>query len=192
MARLCNLILFRLPFLYQYINTSSLPQLHFSSHVTYFIVYTLAATITVMSRSLGQQMARTMGIFQALLALPAMIHLASWAMWSLFEVQMPLYDFMYVSPRVPSSFLPAPKSFSPPLLLPFPQHSHTPQRLNIQRLLRRLHNLHRLRATLSPNVRSHHPLLRIRQIWPRNCDVVVVTAGLLGWAGSLGRLSEVA
>lgn len=39
-------------------------------------------------------MARGVGLFQALVALPAMVILGEWALEALFYINMPIYDFM--------------------------------------------------------------------------------------------------
>lgn len=47
-----------------------------------------------MPRSVGQHMARSIGLFQGLVALPALFILGEWALISLFETNIPIYDFM--------------------------------------------------------------------------------------------------
>lgn len=50
-----------------------------------------------MSASVGRQMARTTGLFQALVALPPMVVMGGIAMESLFLPSIPIYDFMLVN-----------------------------------------------------------------------------------------------
>ncbi|CZS99903.1 uncharacterized protein RAG0_08173 [Rhynchosporium agropyri] len=47
-----------------------------------------------MSRSLGQQMVRSIGLFQALVAIPALFILGEWALYSLFTYNVLIYDFI--------------------------------------------------------------------------------------------------
>ncbi|KAK0129568.1 hypothetical protein ONS96_000133 [Cadophora gregata f. sp. sojae] len=47
-----------------------------------------------MPRTVGQQMARGIGLFQALVALPAMVILGEWALEALFYTNMPIYEFI--------------------------------------------------------------------------------------------------
>ncbi|KAL2074676.1 hypothetical protein VTL71DRAFT_8455 [Oculimacula yallundae] len=47
-----------------------------------------------MARSIGEQMARSLGLFQGLVAIPALFFLGEWALYGLFETNIPIYDFI--------------------------------------------------------------------------------------------------
>lgn len=144
-----------------------------------------AIAAAAMSPSLGQQMARTAGIFQGITALPVMFYMGETALNQLYYPYIRFYWFMYVHK------LPTPFPLEAQLLLSSspagtaPPHQstttktdqHVLQNSSMHRSYGSSHRLHHLCST-PPQKHSHvNILFRDREIGSGECAVVVVNSG---------------